>query len=106
MITTVVKDCKVHGGDTGTVRLTVGEMLKYSGVSLDDRASSKANGDHTLTPPYNRLTGALLAVDMEITNFGQNSLIRSSKRDTWSTHNFVCIITISRKETWSSLGTD
>ena len=57
------------------IRMTVGEMLSFANVNLDDRAPLSASGIPGDPPPFNRMTGALLEVDVELVNLGKESQV-------------------------------
>jgi len=111
-ITTIVKD---HHGNAiksfapgSAVRMSIGDMLKWANVNLDDRAPAGAGGPGgDPLPPYNRMTGVLLDVNMELVNYGQADVdSHVSQVGVWNTHEMACIMTFKRLNDWTSLGVD
>lgn len=109
-VTTLVKDsrgtlmAKYKPGSV--VRMKVGDMLRYAGVDLDARAPKGSGGvGGSALMPFNRMTGVLLEVDMELVNYGQDASLGTST-DVFNTHNIACVLTITRQNDWTSLGVD
>lgn len=98
------------------INIQIKDLLYLAGESLDDLApqSTLAGGDDAaiptndpsasfLTIPYNRLIGARLDIDMEITNMYAD-YTGDAETYSWGRREIACILTVKRTGAWTSSG--